>query len=265
MFDFSAPEETLTLDGLTVTGGRTTAYGARGGGIRVNDGDLTLTNSTVSGNSANDADGGGIFVNATISRRGSLTLINSTTSGNSATGAGGGIRSLGQQFQRDLTITNSIVAGNTDSGTAPDFQTVGGGLAVGFSLIGDNTGTTLTEAQTAGGSGNLIGSNAAPIDPLLGPLADNGGPTLTHALLPGSPAIDAGFSSLATDQRGVSRGVDLPGVPNVLGGNFSDIGSFELQLPEPLGTLQLVQQSESSQLVLSGDHELRDEVFGSDF
>jgi len=84
-------------------------------------------------------------------------------------------------------------------------------------------------------------------------------------LLPGSPAIDAGSSSLATDQRGQSRAVDLPGSPNALGGNFTDIGSFERQLTEPVGALELVQQSESSQLVLAGDHELRDDFFGSDF
>ena len=71
------------------------------------------------------------------------------------------------------------------------------------------------------------------IDPLLGPLADNGGPTQTHALLLGSPALDAGNSTLTTDQRGFTRPVDLANVANVTGGNGADIGAFELQQTSP--------------------------------
>ncbi|MCA9099889.1 MAG: hypothetical protein KDA63_01985, partial [Planctomycetales bacterium] len=104
--------------------------------------------------------------------------------------------------------------------------------------IGDGSGATVTD-----GGGNLIGTAEAPIDPLLGPLADNGGPTLTHALLPGSPAVDAGnpdFSSPpATDQRGYYRVIDG-------NGNHSpriDIGAFEYLSVAPLagdGTLDTV-------------------------
>jgi len=66
-------------------------------------------------------------------------------------------------------------------------------------------------------------------DPLLGPLADNGGPTLTHALLPGSPAIDKGKSfGATTDQRGQPRPFDFASVTNAAGGDGSDIGAFEL-------------------------------------
>ena len=137
---------------------------------------------------------------------------------------------------------NSIVAGNTENGVASDFYSNLGNsrVTVGFSLIGANTGTGLAEAQTADGNGNLIGSATNPIDPLLGPLALNGGPTQTHALLPGSPAIDAGNSPLATDQRGASRGVDLVSAPNAPGSNFADIGSFERQVSEPIGVLPVV-------------------------
>jgi len=98
-----------------------------------------------------------------------------------------------------------------------------------FSLIGGNAGTSLTEAQTADANGNLIGSAAGAgiIDPLLAPLADNGGPTQTHALLAGSPAIDAGDPTAVAgvgdtplfDQRGT-------GFDRVLGGRL-DIGAFE--------------------------------------
>ena len=71
-------------------------------------------------------------------------------------------------------------------------------------------------------------------DSLLGPLADNGGPTLTHALLEGSPAIDQGNSfGESTDQRGLPRPSDFASIPDASGGDGSDIGAFELQLPAP--------------------------------
>ena len=219
----------LTLTNSTVSGNSTSGEDADGGGFRSGAGDVTLTNSTVSGNGTlgDAADGGGILA------FGDLTLTNSTVAGNRVLRFGSFGGGIDARVSSVLTITNSIVAGNTDIGTTPNFRALGG-LAVSFSLIGDNTGTTLTEAQTADGNGNLIGSSAAPIDPLLGPLAFNGGPTQTHALLPGSPAIDAGNSSLVVDQRGVIRGVDLPAAPNVAGGNLADIGSFERQVTEPV-------------------------------
>ena len=87
-------------------------------------------------------------------------------------------------------------------------------------LIGDGTGMT---GLSNGVNGNLVGSADNPIDPLLGPLEDNGGPTLTHALLPDSPALDAGNNAYATDfdQRG-------PGFPRIVNG-IIDIGAFEFQ------------------------------------
>jgi hypothetical protein len=83
-----------------------------------------------------------------------------------------------------------------------------------FSLIGDGSGSSITN-----GEGNQVGSASSPIDPRLGPLADNGGPTRTHALLLGSPAVDAASTPdcPTTDQRGVSR-------PQ---GAACDIGSYE--------------------------------------
>src|SRR5260370_28523145 len=89
-----------------------------------------------------------------------------------------------------------------------------------YNLIGDGTDMT---GLSNGGNGILVGSAAAPIDPLLGPLADNGGPTLTHALLSGSPALDAGHNAYDTDwdQRG-------EGCPRIVNG-IIDIGAFEYQ------------------------------------
>ncbi len=132
-----------------------------------------------------------------------------------------------------LTIHNSIVADNVDSGAAPDFLGTGvlaDAAAVGFSLIGDNTGTTLAESQAADPTtGNIVGDPnlGGVIDPLLGLLADNGGFTATHLLLQFSPAIDAGdplFDAAAfsppviNDQRG------FPRIP----GSHMDIGSVDV-------------------------------------
>jgi hypothetical protein len=74
-----------------------------------------------------------------------------------------------------------------------------------------------------------VGSIASPINPKLGLLQMNGGPTPTHALLPGSPAIDQGNCfGVHTDQRGWHRPFDYPSIPNAPGGDGSDIGAFEL-------------------------------------
>jgi hypothetical protein len=100
-------------------------------------------------------------------------------------------------------------------------------------LIGINTGTPLAPAPVGSpdANGNLVGTFASPLDARLGPLADNGGQTQTHALLLGSPAINAGNNSLAvapdntpltTDQRGA-------GFPRIVGGTV-DMGSFEFHV-----------------------------------
>ncbi|MEM9354362.1 MAG: choice-of-anchor Q domain-containing protein [Planctomycetota bacterium] len=74
-----------------------------------------------------------------------------------------------------------------------------------------------------------IESTHFDINPLLGPLADNGGPTQTHALLPGSQALEAGVS-VGYDQRGLAAPIDLPGIPNAVGGDGRDIGAYEAQI-----------------------------------
>jgi CSLREA domain-containing protein len=187
---------------------------AFGGGILNNHGTMTITNSTISGNSTGN-DGGGIYNFDT------LTIINSTVSGNSATAggssSGGGVyNDLGTGAT--LNVRNSIIAKNTAS-VAPDFK---GTLASqGYNLIGNTSGTTITGTTT----GNQLG-----VDPKLGPLQDNGGPTFTHALLSGSPAIEAGESSGSnTDQRGFTRPVNTPAITNATGGDGSDIGAYEVQ------------------------------------
>ena len=211
----TGPRGPVTLINSTVSGNSTTGSG---GGIFSN-GAATLINSTLSGNSSSGGVGGGI-VTLTVS------LINSTVSGNSTSvGIGGGIVSVGgvaltsstvtdnhayhvdatgggiySSGDNAITITNSIVAGNTALGGNPDIRPDTGVFDVNFSLLGTAV------APDPGGSGNLFNDN-----PLLGVLADNGGLTQTHTLLAGSPAIDAGdplfdpnafMPPLLNDQRG---------------------------------------------------------------
>jgi len=140
--------------------------------------------------------------------------------GYSLTGApgaagGGGVNAPGAQ-----SIHNSIVAGNTGSASSPDVS--GTVTSQGWNLIG------ITNGSSGWTASDLKGSAAAPLDPKLGPVQDNGGLTPTIALLSGSPAIDQGKSSgLTTDQRGRPRSFDWPSVVNAAGGDGSDIGAFE--------------------------------------
>ena len=209
----------VSISFSTISDNQTLGVQSGGGGIYIVDGTLSLTLSTVSGNQAlgDNSNGGGIS-----SLRGDIILDNVTLTQNVATGVGGGISVLNRLSNSALTLNNTIVAGNEatdradlaiDSNVLVDVQ---------FSLIGDNTGTSLNAAPVGSPDvdGNLIGTAGSVIDPLLGALLDNRGPTLTHDLLPGSPAIDAGFSSFAVDQR------DDPAFARNDGGGV-DIGSFE--------------------------------------
>ena len=187
------------LTGSTVSGNTTTGIFASGGGIL--GGQVTISRSTVSGNTTEGVHsvGGGISAR-------DFEITGGTITGNHANGrygVGGGINALG-----DVTIRGSILAGNT-GGSKPDLQHEDDAIvSVRYSLIGDATGTSLTPTGlSADFDGNLIGEADAPIDARLGPLADNGGPTRTHALQPDSPAKDAGnpnifFDPNQFDQRG---------------------------------------------------------------
>jgi len=200
----------VTIVSSTVSDNR--AFGD-GGGIYVRVGPLMLDNSTVSGNHS-AANGGGIF-----GVRLENIISNSTVTSNTADGVGGGIHqesslSGSTSAIEQLTIRNSIIAGNSDNGTAPDVTDIDdpiNELTVEYSLIGSTFGSDITAAT---GTGNIL--NLAP---KLGPLADNGGPTLTHRPDLASPAVDAGDNTGApsTDQRGYSR---------IVGGNI-DMGAVE--------------------------------------
>jgi len=224
----------VTLSSSTVSDNNVTKAFAGGGGIFTDSGAVTLSNSTVSGNDASFV-GGGIYTSS-----GDVTLSSSTVTGNSAEAAGG-VFVANKPGNPTFLIENSIVAGNTAAQVAPDLvPDPDSTLNVEFSLIGDTAGSGITVGT---GAGNILDELA-----LLGPLADNGGPTETHALLPGSPAIDAANSILTTDQRGQSVPIDLPGIVNAVGSNGSDIGAYEVQIA-----------------VDSADFDNDDDIDGADF
>lgn len=207
VFNGEANLERVTLSGNTSE--------MVGGGLLNEAGTARLTNVTISGNAA-DEDGGGL---RTIVG-GSSFLNNVTVAGNTADADGGGASGEGggivAREASTIEVRNSIVAGNADlSGEAPDcFQDPPAVITSGgHNIIGNDTGCGFLPA-----TGDQVGTGAAPIDPRLGPLADNGGPTQTHALLQGSPAIDKGNPAVpgsggnacaATDQRGAPRNCDV--------------------------------------------------------
>ena len=163
-------------------------------------------NSTISGNSAGTS-GGGIY-----NFHSSLRVTNSTITGNSAA-SGGGIYNDGH-CARVVEISNTILnAGASGENIFNDGGTV---TSLGYNLSSDDGGGYLT------GPGDQINT-----DPLLGPLQDNGGPTFTHALLPGSPAIDAGDPNFSPPPFNDQRGCPFDRVFN----GRIDIGSFETQPP----------------------------------
>jgi hypothetical protein len=166
-----------TIESSTVSGNTS---GGGGGGLYCRVGGFVLSNSTISGNAAGE--GGGV-----MSSSGYITIRHSTIAGNTAVNGGGVLARQGE-----VRAFGSIISGNTAT-TNPDLRSDSNKFVLDYTLVGDAAGTSVSEAQTPDARGNLIGRSvgSAIIDPKLAPLADNGGPTRTHALLFGSPAIDA--------------------------------------------------------------------------
>ena len=229
---------TTSLDRFIITQGFSSSD--NGGGIN-NYGNITISNSSIQYNSTSHR-GGGIF------NWGNLMLNNTTVSNNSASIYGGGIHN---DFNKNLILNNTTIVNNhsgnygggiyfdtsygnvslqnsiLDGNTATSYgkDCYGNFMSNGYNLIGNNSDCTFNST-----TGDLVGTSTNPIGPRLTPLQDNGGPTLTHALMEGSPAIDAGNSAtpgsggnvcLVTDQRGVSR----------TSGSRCDIGAYEGSVP----------------------------------
>jgi hypothetical protein len=238
----SGREGTIEISNTTISGNQA---GIAGGGLSLS-GTATITNSTISGNTA------GLFgpvgptgIGGGISDFGTLTIINSTISGNNAHGStfkgggeGGGIYNGGS-----ADIGNSTLNGN--QADVHGGSIYGGTFDIGNSILNGGSpeniyGATVTShgynVCSDDGGGFLNGpGDQINTNPLLGPLQNNGGPTFTHALLPGSPAIDAGDPNFTPppyyDQRG-------PVFWRIRNGRI-DVGSFEVQVgttPSPTPT-----------------------------
>lgn len=217
---------TLTITAIEITDDRAD----QGGGIE-NDGSMVINDSTISGNLSNSSFGGGGIFN-----QGTLSIVDTTIANNTAR-YGGGIYNTGPLTITDCTIVGNAMEGGSAAGIMNGYGApitiqgtivadnphndlanwYGSSITGTYNLIGDGSGGLSTDPSAH----NILGTTANPIDPLLSPLGDYGGPTQTMELLPGSPALKAGADfdgpdgTITTDQRGVPRGPT------------SDIGAYQ--------------------------------------
>lgn len=226
----------LTIDSSTFIGNRTgkggpgsdgscafePGNGGNGGAIGNHSGTVTIRNSTFSGNRTGNGgdpaalggkggDGGAIY------NTGSLSISNTTINTN-ILGTGG----RGSVFNDPYATGPFDLSGSIIANMVGQFDVYGSVSSGDYNLVTNPAGALA-------GTHNIVG-----VDPMLGPLADNGGPTPTYALLCGSPAIDAGISGgFPNDQRrsGFARKFDDPAMANAANGDGTDIGAFELQAP----------------------------------
>jgi hypothetical protein len=246
---------TLLIDRSTVsgnhaigvaTGGATT--NVAGGGLDTN-APVAAARSTISGNTVsgtggvtNSSSGGGIA--AYNSAAVTISLDRTTVNGNSVVGDVGNAQAGGVQgFGSNFTVSSSTISGNsalssanlTLGATSKTFKNtiisnpLGGGLNC-SSATATSLGFNIEDGSSCGFGQS---TDHPDTDPMLAALADNGGPTMTMALLAGSPAIDQGLSTPleTTDQRVLARPSDFTSIPNASGGDGTDIGAFEVQLP----------------------------------
>ena len=264
----------ITLDGLTLKNGSSPS---EGGGIRLGDYTwVTVRNSTISGNVA-VTDGGGIFVPPT----GALWLFNSTVANNTAS-SGGGIKSDG-----DLTVVRSTISGN--AGGTGSIHNYGRAQVISSTVVGNSRGINnggsfnfTIENSIIAGNGQLncdggfvislgynlttpgtgctffaVGDVSVNVAQLFTSVLeqspqDNGGMTMTHALIARGLAVDAGYCPGETaDQRGFARPVDDPTLPNAKDG--CDIGAYEAQGPQVAVADLMVSQTVDKNSVKQGE------------
>lgn len=232
VFRIDSPVTTASLSNFTVTGASVTS--SNGGGLLVQSGTATLTGMLFTGNTVINSAGGGLGVTGGAT----LNVRNSTVSGNTATFGGGLYNNGGTLNLLNVTVTNNTADGNVGGGPIGGAGAVGGGIETGGgiatniknSIVAGNFATTGTNIS---GTSTDQGNNILSGDPMIAALANNGGATRTHALLPTSPAVDAGDNTaasaipLTTDQRGagfprIADSADADTTATV------DIGAFEL-------------------------------------
>jgi CSLREA domain-containing protein len=266
---------TVTISGMTLTGGNGAGAAAgEGGAVYADGGSITLSNVHITGNTA-VLRGGGAFFNG-----GSHAISNSACSANVGANEGGCVASS----SATVAVTNSTVTGNTVTGVGGAFSIPSGNLSLTGSTVSNNNGAsigggvfisggtvTLRSSIVAGntatsgrelfvfsggflsGGFNLVGDSAGDstdtggpltyltsdkqnVNPMFGTFGDHGGSTPTLPLLAGSPAVDAGSAFGSTiDQRGAPRTVNHPGVIDASGSDGTDIGAFELLAPTAAG------------------------------
>jgi hypothetical protein len=225
----------VTMSGVTIQGGNKSG----GAGVLVdNSSILNLSDARLTNNDGMSGDGGAFQVKGTLNlnrvlidnnvadKGGAIyfnnadggTLTNVTITGNNASNEGGGVWT-----DKPITITNSTIAFNTAPTGGGVFDKSGLDVTLKNSILYNPGSTNSNDALTSGGNNidsdgtAILGDPLDGVDPMLGALADNGGPTKTHALLAGSPAINAGtaIGAPTVDQRGVTRDANV------------DIGAFE--------------------------------------
>ena len=210
------------LENVTLTGNTSSS----GAALFAQQGTITMTNVTISDNTASN-NSGGVYISGPST---SIYVQNSTIANNHRTNAAGtGYNGLRIGNNATAEIVNTIIANNDDRNC--------GGTSGNWTSLGNNLSSDFHCAFTQ--SGDQQG-----VDPLLGPLAENGGATLTHALLPSSPAIDTGSNATcpATDQRGVARPYDGDGDSTAT----CDIGAVEAQHQLTIADVSIVEGSVGS-------------------
>jgi hypothetical protein len=275
LFLFAYPPDKIIVEDSTIVNNtviKDAKGDALGGGVRAGNAELTISNTTLANNSA-QSQGGGLWVG----EKSPVTITNSTFSGNKATDANDTSGLGGAMFLNNGTnptsIVNTTIANNHAGFMGGAFWGGGAATTLKNTIVAYNTASNggkpwnikqHTGYQFTDGGGNIqwppknpndptdvnVTSNVNIADPLLGPLQDNGGGILTHALLPGSPAINAGVavSGLATDQRGALR----------TDGKV-DVGAFEFgAIPPSLFT------ANSDSVTLTGGNDQANALQGND-
>jgi Ca2+-binding RTX toxin-like protein len=275
LFLFAYPPDKIIVEDSTIVNNtviKDAKGDALGGGLRAGNGELTVSNTTFANNSA-ESQGGGLWVG----EKSPVTIANSTFSGNRAANASDTSGLGGAMFLNNGTnpasIVNTTIANNHAGFQGGAFWGGGASITLENTIVAYNTASNggkpwnikqHTGYQFTDGGGNIqwpaknpndptdvnVTGNVSIADPLIGPLQNNGGGTPTHALLPGSPAIDGGVpvSGVATDQRGTPR----------TDGKV-DVGAFEFAAVAPS-----LFTANSDSVTLTGGNDVANALQGND-